>query len=192
MEEQWKKLDDNIWQTRKCRILASERLNANEKFCRFISIYYSIITTALTIINMISTEDKKIDVIILIVSIAVTYFLMYMDTKNYKERYLAFKKNYLDLDKLRTKIVTVEDKKDINKYNEIAFEYNELLREVENHTEYDYIKLALRTKELKEKVDLKKKITYYLKAVSRGIVYLIAIALPLLFVVMQIIRFFNV
>ena len=99
-----KKLEDDIWRTRKCRIIASERLNSNERFCRFISIYYSVLTTVLTMINMFGEENKNIDILILIVSIAATNFLLYLDTQNYKDRYLSLKKNYLDLAKLQIKI----------------------------------------------------------------------------------------
>ena len=160
MEEKFNKLDNDIWITRKCRIIASERLNANENFCRFISIYYSILTTVLTIINMINIESKNIDVLILVASISVTNFLLYLDTQNYKERYLALKKNYLDLNKLQIKIRSLENKKDSEMYNKIALEYNDLLREVENHKEYDYIKLALETNNIKNNISLKKKVTY--------------------------------
>ena len=185
MKEKFDKLSDDIWVTRKCRIIASERLNENENFCRFISIYYSIMTTILTIINMSSIESKNIDIVILIVSIAVTNFLLYLDTQNYKERYLALKKNYLDLDKLQIKIKSLDKTEDLKIYNEIALEYNNLLREVENHKEYDYIKLALETTELKKKISWKKKVTYYLKFIFVWLIKIIVVLLPIIYVLYQ-------
>lgn len=192
MEEKFNKLDDDIWVTRKCRIIASERLNTNENFCRFISIYYSILTTILTIINMISIESKNIDVLILVTSISVTNFLLYLDTQNYKGRYLALKKNYLDLNKLQIKIKTLENKKDSEKYNEIALEYNDLLREVENHKEYDYIKLALETKELKDNISIKKKISYYCKVRFIYLIKISVVLLPLLYIIYQSLNLFDI
>lgn len=192
MEEKFNKLDDDIWVTRKCRIIASERLNTNENFCRFISIYYSILTTILTIINMISIESKNIDVLILVTSISVTNFLLYLDTQNYKGRYLALKKNYLDLNKLQIKIKTLENKKDSEKYNEIALEYNDLLREVENHKEYDYIKLALETKELKDNISIKKKISYYCKVCFIYLIKISVVLLPLLYIIYQSLNLFDI
>ena len=186
------KLSSDIWKTRKCRILSSERLNENERFCRFISIYYSILTTILTIINMNSIESKNLDIVILIASIAVTNFLLYLDTQNYKERYLALKKNYLDLDKLQIRIKSLENTEDIEKYSEIALEYNNLLREVENHKEYDYIKLALSTKELKDDIDLKKKIIYYSKFILNWLLKSAVIILPAIFVTAQAAVIFNI
>ena len=192
MEEKFNKLDNDIWVTRKCRIIASERLNTNENFCRFISIYYSILTTILTIINMISIESKNIDVLILVASISVTNFLLYLDTQNYKGRYLALKKNYLDLNKLQIKIKTLENKKDSEKYNEVALEYNDLLREVENHKEYDYIKLALETKELKDNISIKKKISYYCKVCFICLIKISVVLLPLLYIIYQSLNLFDI
>lgn len=192
MKEKLEKLSSDIWKTRKCRILASERLNANERFCRFISIYYSILTTVLTIINMNSIESKNLDIVILITSIAVTNFLLYLDTQNYKERYLALKKNYLDLDKLQIRIKSLGNAEDIEKYTEIALEYNNLLREVENHKEYDYIKLALSTKELKDDIDSKKRIIYYFKFILNWLLKIAVIILPAIFVTIHVAVIFNI
>lgn len=191
MKQNLEKLASDIWITRKCRILAAERLYANENFCRFVSIYYSILTTVLTIINMINIESKNIDVVILIISITVTNFLLYLDTQNYKDRYLALKKNYLDLNELQIKIKSLEVKYDINEYNEVALEYNNLLREVENHKEYDYIKLALRTEELKEKVAIKDKLIYYSKFILNWILRVLVIIIPAIYVIIQALVLFK-
>lgn len=185
MEEKFNKLSEDIWVTRKCRIIASERLNENENFCRFISIYYSILTTVLTIINMISIESKNIDVVTLVVSIAVTNFLLYLDTQNYKDRYLALKKNYLDLDKLQIKIKSLESKDDSKIYIELALEYNNLLREVENHKEYDYIKLALETPEYIERISNKKRINYYCRCGFRCLLKITVVVVPIIYVISQ-------
>ncbi len=181
-----KKLEDDIWRTRKCRIIASERLNSNERFCRFISIYYSVLTTVLTMINMFGEENKNIDILILIVSIAATNFLLYLDTQNYKDRYLSLKKNYLDLAKLQIKINSVDNKENMDVYNEIALEYNELLREVENHKEYDYIKLQLETKNLKDEVNTKNKIIYYSKVIFNWSLKMILVVIPAVFLINEV------
>lgn len=192
MEEKFEKLYNDIWKTRKCRIIASERLNSNESFCRFISIYYSILTTVLTIINMSSIESKNIDILILVASISVTNFLLYIDKQNYKERYLALKKNYLDLNELQIEIKSLENKKDSEMYNKIALKYNDLLREVENHKEYDYIKLALETKELRDDISLKKKTSYYLKLLSIWLLKVIIVLLPLIYIIYQSLNLFKI
>lgn len=184
------KLEDDIWRTRKCRIIASERLNSNERFCRFMSIYYSILTTVLTIINMFGEENKNIDILILVVSIAATNFLLYLDTQNYKDRYLSLKKNYLDLAKLQIKINSVDNKENMDVYNEIALEYNELLREVENHKEYDYIKLQLETKNLKNEVSTKNKIIYYSKVIFNWILKMILVVIPAIFLINEVLTLF--
>lgn len=65
---------------------------------------FSKLTTVLTIVNMFGDENKNMDILILVVFIAITNFLLYIDTQNYKDIYLSLKKNYLDLAKLQIKI----------------------------------------------------------------------------------------
>ena len=162
LEKYVKQLEDNIWITRKCRINAAERLQANENFCRFISIYYSIMTTGYTLINMLVLEDKIVDVVTLIIAIATTSFFFYLDTKNYKDRYLGFKENYIKLGKLLDKI---KEKRivgfKIEDYHEISEEYAELQMSVENHKTKDYNKLLLEQNVENKKLKFKEKVLYY-------------------------------
>lgn len=162
LEKYVKQLEDNIWITRKCRINAAERLQANEIFCRFMSIYYSIMTTIYSLINMLALEDKIVDVFTLIIAIATTNFFFFLDTKNYKDRYLGFKENYIKLggllDKIKEKRILglkIED------YHEISEEYAELQMSVENHKTKDYHKLLLEQKVENRKLRFKDVILYY-------------------------------
>lgn len=184
MEEELKKhvaqLEDNIWITRKCRINAAERLKSNENFCRFISIYYSIMTTAYTLINMLVLEDKVVDIFTLIISIATTNFFLYLDTQNYKDRYLGVKENYIKLGKLLDKIkekrmvgLKIED------YHEICEEYAELQMSVENHKTKDYNKLILEQKVENKKLEFKDKILYYVLEFLLFVLKCAAVLLPI-------------
>lgn len=162
LEKYVKQLEDNIWITRKCRINAAERLQANENFCRFISIYYSILTTVYTLINMLILEDRIVDVFTLIISIATTNFFLYLDTKNYKDKYLEFKENYIELDKLLDKLNEAKlNETKLENYQKIAREYNELLKRVENHKTKDYFKLIIEQNDENRRIKLKDKICYY-------------------------------
>lgn len=162
LEKYVKQLEDNIWITRKCRINAAERLQSNENFCRFISIYYSIMTTISSLINILVLEDKIVDVFTLIIAIATTNFFFFLDTKNYKDRYLGFKENYIKLGRLLDKI---KEKRIVGlkfeDYQEISEEYAELQMSIENHKTKDYHKLLLEQTVENKKLKFKEKVLYY-------------------------------
>jgi len=157
LEKEFKKLENNIWLTRKCRIIASERLLENDRFYKGMSIYYSIFFACLTILTMIGILNEKIDILSLVLSIAVTIFIVYMDTQNYKDRYIMFKENYIKLYTLLLEFKTLEKTEDI--YKEISEKYVQLLAAVENHTENDYISAIIKN-DVKEKLSFSIQLKY--------------------------------
>lgn len=180
LEKYVKQLEDNIWITRKCRINAAERLQSNENFCRFISIYYSIMTTVYTLINMLLLEDRIIDIFTLIIAIATTNFFLYLDTKNYKDRYLAFKDNYIELGRLIDKIRTMKIKGiSIEEYQEILKEYAELQKKVENHKTKDYHKLLIEQKIEKREIKIYDWFLYHIKEIMIYLLKIVVVLLPI-------------
>ena len=148
-----------IWITKKSRIEASERLNKKDEIFQILSVFYSIIIVALSIWN-IQIQDyslqKKSSFVILSTSIALSLFAMFITSRNYKERYFNLKINYIELDNLYSELknITKVESVEITKFMEINKKYNDLLKYVENHSTYDYLKVMNCSKE--EKIKLSK------------------------------------
>ena len=106
---------------------------------------------------MIGILNEKIDILSLVLSIAVTIFIVYMDTQNYKDRYIMFKENYIKLYTLLLEFKTLEKTEDI--YKEISEKYVQLLAAVENHTENDYISAIIKN-DVKEKLSFSIQLKY--------------------------------
>ncbi|MBK5261676.1 MAG: SLATT domain-containing protein [Peptostreptococcaceae bacterium] len=151
-----------IWITKKSRIIGSERLNRKDEFFQKLSVSYSIIIVALSIwnIQILNTElQRKSSYVILITSIAVSLFAMFITSRNYKERYFNLKINYTELDILYTELENIKSIDNIEEFNhkflEISKKYNNLLMYVENHSTYDYLIIMSRIKK-EEKSSLNK------------------------------------
>lgn len=182
LEKSINQLENNIWITRKCRINAAERLQGNENFFRFISIWYSIATTTCALINLFWLHDSVLDVATLIFSIATTDFFLYLDAKNYKDRYLSFKDNYISLNVLLAKIKRCKiDGIKAQDFTDISKEYNELLAKVENHKQKDLIKLMVDEKLENAPTIAKRQIgEYYCEKVLVAVARVVAVLVPIL------------
>ena len=92
-------LKNRVWKSYKSRINTAERLNRKSNFIAFLSIYYSAILAAVSILNYVN-KSEYIDVISIVLSVMVTILFLYFEGKNYKERYIKMKQNYNDLNLL--------------------------------------------------------------------------------------------
>lgn len=170
-------LKNRVWKSYKSRINTAERLNRKSNFIAFLSIYYSAILAAVSILNYVN-KSEYIDVISIVLSVMVTILFLYFEGKNYKERYIKMKQNYNDLNLLYYRIENIMslNKSDIEKFNELSNKYIALLNDVENHSEYDYIKYVIQDGGIK--VDRKSIIKYYTKTIAIFILCAIFIIIP--------------
>ncbi len=82
--------------------------------------------------------------ILLICSFAITGITFYGNSKNYKERSLQMKSNYIALGKLLYDIEVARLEDDIvHKYQEHYEKYTGLLEAVENHITFDHLEATL-------------------------------------------------
>ena len=155
------KLKNRIWKTYKSRINTAERLKRNNEFIAFLSIYYSAILAAVSILNYVN-ESKIMDVCSIVLSVIVTILFLYFEGRNYKERYINMKNNYNKLNALYYKVESNIELQNFDKdiFEELTEEYIMLLNDVENHLERDYIKYALKDNEVN--INLSSVISYYL------------------------------
>lgn len=195
MEEELKQnfisLKNRIWKTYKSRINSAERLQKNNEFVAFLSIYYSAVLAAVSILNYVN-KNSNMDVCSIVLSVMVTILFLYLDGRNYKERYINMKKNYNELNLLYYKVESDIEINNINQehFEELTQKYTDLLGNVENHCEEDYIKYALRDKEIH--VDFSDKAMYYLKKIFVDIFKGFVFMIPTTFLILSFIElFFN-
>ncbi|PJN53649.1 hypothetical protein PAEVO_03700 [Paenibacillus sp. GM2FR] len=130
--------------TRKARIMASRRLRKKYELYEKITHVYSLIVLILSI--WFITEDGPGALVatkaLLILSLSLTFFTMYINIRNYKERASNFEANYQSLDILLNKIERLEAHQE-NLNAEIIKglhrDYEKLLIEKENHLDIDYM-----------------------------------------------------
>lgn len=136
-------LVNNIWITRKCRIYTAERLRITNIRIQLFLVIYSLYVVALSILNFIPHESININEdflsgCLLIASIIITTFSIYITTQNYQERYVNLKNNYINLGKLSDDIKNIPAKElSIEQLKDIYEKYNYELLLVENHLDLD-------------------------------------------------------
>ena len=86
-------LKNRVWKTYKSRINTAERLKKNNEFIAFLSIYYSAVLAAVSILNYVN-KNQNMDVCTIVLSVMVTILFLYFEGRNYKERYIKMKTNY--------------------------------------------------------------------------------------------------
>lgn len=161
LKDEFNSLKNRIWKSYKSRINTAERLKDKNEFVAFLSIYYSAILSAVSILNYVN-KSEKMDVFSIVMSVMVTILFLYFEGRNYKERYIKMKENYNELNLLYYKVESSIKLNEISKenFNSLSEKYIELLNAVENHSEKDFIKYSIHEKEnnLNRKVVIK----YYL------------------------------
>lgn len=166
MEENLQKnlvdLKNRIWVTYKSRINTAERLKSKNEFIAFLSIYYSSILAAVSILNYVN-KSNSMDIISIVLSVMVTILFLFFEGKNYKERYIKMKENYNKLNLLYYEIEKIITLGEINseKFDNFTTKYIDLLNSVENHSEHDYIKYAKNDK--MRVIDSKDSLKYYIR-----------------------------
>ncbi|MEK4142115.1 SLATT domain-containing protein [Paenibacillus sp. FSL M7-0547] len=130
--------------TRKARIIASRRLRSKYEYYEKVTHIYSLIILVLSIWFITAEGPGAIIATksLLILSLSLTFFTMYVNIKNYKERASNFESNYQSLDILLNKIERLEatvleiDSEDLKGLHR---EYEKVLLEKENHLDIDYM-----------------------------------------------------
>lgn len=125
--------------TRRARIKASDRLRNKHEFYEKTSYFYSLIILALSVWFIDSSGNMP--KVLLIASLSLTFFTMFLGVKNYKERASNFENNYQQLNVLLNKMQRLEANPDeINqeKLKELHRDYEKLIIDKENHIDIDY------------------------------------------------------
>lgn len=158
--------------TKRSRINAENRLKFNNQFGNNLVILYSLSVIFVSILLTI-TKDEMMNYFIIFASIGILIVSVWVSSQRYIERANAFRNNYTEIGELEIKLsLLYGDELSRDKIKEINFEYQELMRKVENHKEIDFQS----TWSLEEKI----KSTYYLRLLPIKILQLFLIVFPLL------------
>lgn len=140
----FKELKRRVGITRKARIKASSRLRKQHEFFEKVTHLYSLLILILSVWflnSAVSDQNFLIAKILLILSLSLTFFTMYINIKNYKERASNFELNYQNLDILLNKLEREEIRKNEltnEKLKSFYREYEKLLIDRENHHDVDF------------------------------------------------------
>lgn len=127
--------------TRKARIKASKRLRKKHEYFEKVTNFYSLLVLILSV-WFINNNNLTFTKGLLILSLSLTFFTMFLNSKNYKERAGGFETNYQHLDVLLNKIERIEvepEKITTEVIKSLHREYEKLLIEKENHHDIDYM-----------------------------------------------------
>ncbi|MBN8237296.1 SLATT domain-containing protein [Halobacillus kuroshimensis] len=143
LDKEFNDLKRRMKTTRKARIEASKRLRRKHSYFEKITYFYSLILLVLSVWFLNKTGDSGTFAtkFLLILSLTLTYFTMFLNIRNYKERAGEFETNYQHLDVLTNKLdrfKASEEELDVEKLKEFQREYEKLIIGNENHLNIDY------------------------------------------------------
>ncbi|WP_158310585.1 SLATT domain-containing protein [Anoxybacillus flavithermus] len=156
--KEFRDLKRRIKGTRHSRIEASKRLRRKNSYYEKITNFYSLIVLILSVwfLNQSGEMGLLAAKILLVLSLSLTYFTMFINAKNYKERAGNFETNYQQLDVLTNKLDRFEASQEVlteNKLKEFQREYEKLIIGKENHLNIDfYMSTPEKQKEFKEEI----------------------------------------
>ncbi|WP_245208875.1 SLATT domain-containing protein [Gottfriedia endophytica] len=143
IEKEFKDLKRRIKATRQSRIEASKRLRMKHNYFEKITHFYSLVVLILSVwfLNQSGHTGLVAAKVLLVLSLSLTYFTMFLSMRNYKERAGDFENNYQQLDVLINKIDRFKSgNKELNDetLKEFQREYEKLIIGKENHTNVDF------------------------------------------------------
>lgn len=130
--------------TRRARIKASTRLREKHEFYEMTSYFYSLVVLILSVwvIGLSGESSDNTTKMLLIASLSLTFFTMFLGIKNYKERASNIESNYQQLNVLLNKMQRLEaDKERITQsvLKELHRDYEKLIVGNENHLPIDFM-----------------------------------------------------
>lgn len=134
-------IENRIWKTKRARIQTEKRLEKLETRNNILNVWYSIFLVILSSISYTKPLDTDIDLdfFILVGAIISLVFSIYCSIPRYKERSYEMRICYTELSKLEIELKKSNiEEKEILTINE---KYQELLKEYENHSTMDYLKI---------------------------------------------------
>lgn len=136
--EDFESFKDRVWTTRMSRINAERRLLKKEKFVQGINIYYSCFCIFLSILTL-SKADQSLSMISVFITIALFISILYSNSQGNLQQAKDYRENYVAINELEYELQHI-DENDDEKIMSIEKSYCKLLKDANNHEEYDYFR----------------------------------------------------
>lgn len=132
--------------TRVSRLNASKRLREDHTYYQKVSVYYSVLIAGLSIwFIRFGVDDKEqisylLSNMLLVASISLTFFSMYISIINLQERAYRMENSQLELGKLLNDIerALIIKEQSLDELKKLQRKYENILVRVENHEDIDY------------------------------------------------------
>lgn len=138
--------ENQVWVTRKIRIESESRFESINKYNLFIVNYYTFTLLCLSVMALTDINSEYLTIMTVCMSIALFGTSIYISIYGYKEKALAFKMCYLELQHLEAKLecLELENEKSYREilldYQNLKEEYKKILSMSDNHSESDRYK----------------------------------------------------
>lgn len=185
-KEEFLKLENRIWKTYQSRIKASNRILSESKFLDFLTAYYTISLSILSVFSLLF-PNSEMGYFVVIISIIVMGMVFYGNSMNLNDRYASMKENYLKLGDLYYKCLEEKIRESYN-FSDVYKEYSELLGIVENHTAYDYKSYLFGNPDENKKMPANEKIRYIIRLSLNKVGIIIVIGIPLFLLVISVFK----
>ncbi|MFC4387509.1 SLATT domain-containing protein [Gracilibacillus marinus] len=193
LDEQFVFLIKRIKKVRGSRIEASKRLRKKHNYLEKVSYFYSLILLILSVwyLNQDGGLEETSTKMLLILSLSLTFFTMFLNIKNYKERAGNFESNFQQLDVLLNKMDRdkINNKINVDMLKQYHREYEKMIIGKENHLNIDYYNSSEKRKIL----HIKEILNYRIKEIIVNV--LIAIYPIVLFIIIllyeRVLNLFN-
>jgi len=134
------KLSDKIWITRKARINAELRFNKSDRIAKVLITYYSSFLVICSVLNLnYSSEYGSIGLVLGSILVLVTS--VFLSSQKFNNRAIAMRNHYLHLQELSSRAIRFEESGNNEGLQKIESEYIYCLSNIENHSEYDFLRL---------------------------------------------------
>lgn len=174
-------LSNKIWITRKTRIYTEQRLLKKSSITQAVMIFYSFLLVALSIWVLVN-PDKHLEIYLIVSSVAILISSIFISSQRYSERAMMIRNCYIRLDELCSRANILEKMNDEERISQVESEYTNILINVENHSDYDYLCMRYSLRNIEDsylpKFTNHDYIRYILSKFIRGLIIIIIFVLP--------------
>ncbi|ANU24194.1 SLATT domain-containing protein [Planococcus donghaensis] len=178
--------DNRVWQTKKIRMNAEERMKNNSSFNNFVLNYYTFWLLTASIFQLVDSNTSQ-EIYVLIASIAVFGFAIYSSTADYKGKALQYKDSYTQLAHIENDLDNLLLRESISKEEKakefflIKQRYISELGKHDNQTKKDYILFNKNEEKTGKSTSAYKRVIFYIN-LYKGVIVIFPI---LIFSILQ-------
>lgn len=190
-------LSDKIWLTRKARIYTEQRLLNKSIITQAVMIFYSFGLVSISLLAL-TNHNKYLEIYSTVSAIAVLVLSVFISSQRYSERAMMIRNCYIRLDKLYLTSMKIEKVGDEEKIEQIESEYANILLNVENHSDYDFLSLRYSLRNNKDtnlpRFTFYEYLNYYFSKIYRMLLSIIIFFLPFIisYTWMKVVKYVSV